>query len=581
MCVSDATRGETTHRPPHVHIVTCQNTRTTVTPQLKIDIAVLPAVESTKWICFMEVHETTRTVSFVGGISNTAFVKKSRIVGGARMIFRACLDTSAFFDSAELNREHFVPTVPSTNGSVSGNAESMLVDYDHPPALAALMAYVGANISLSELTRLRATQLQNISAFVEKNGDIASQVIASGDASAARMHELATITTFPTTRKDDAELQHAAHVVAHWIVRRAVLPLVSGHTHAWFLAQEARLVALHLRFAFPDSATDQKLEAFLRPCVEHFSLTRIAAGASYMIDSVAALCNGIPLHSARVSRVDGHAHLTLRQVARDLLPLYIDACTGAQVPAAVYMPDDITTAATDIVAERRAHTTSTDRGKYLPRRDVDQATLPNLAEPTGPPNLWPLCMQRIHRKLVETGHIYHGERYGYTSFLLDLGYTPPIVLEHIKSHYTTLSAGAFDKAHRNIVKRPDRPEMWTNGGAERKIPYGISCFRTTKSDNLPGDTRPDDHSVCVGCPYTRLPRNVLKSELEKSKTLSPTDIEDIAASAHTGNERQACAHHFSLLMGNSPPSSQFGPWVPIAPRAFASEAFARVRSVLL
>jgi len=287
-------------------------------------------------------------------------------------------------------------------------------------------------------------------------------------------------------------------------------------------------------------------------------------------------------------------------VADDLVPFFIQACIEGKVDHAregraaasasildeeeaccgnsdldLTAPDnddDVRAEAKSIIQDRIDEVSGALAGLHLPHANVDQRTLPHIENTSAVNALYPLCIQRLRRKLMVTNHLKFGERFEYTSFLLDIGYTKAIVNAHLEKHMTAVTS--LSSKYHNLATRQEIG-LWKDGF--RTIPYGMACNRKISGKDLPGDVAARDETMCIGCPYARLSGQTLRSELAAGGI---DDVEDIVVLARVdSNPRGACAQHFRTLF-NHLPNDRFshGAWRPRAPRAFFKEAISCIQS---
>jgi hypothetical protein len=589
----------------------------------------------------------------VGGIALERFREKSRLQNGTtRVINRVNCDPVGFYDTQELASGARFPAMPdafsaSTHSSVSDMASSnslsspppplppreeplplllRLLDYageSPPPGMDALIAMVAdsgvSTVRLDDLLHDRYHKMQSLASFKARHG-VFPEHIAAHKGAAVETFEAWSMGTVPSSSPEPLSPQthHAAHMVAHWIVRQHILGALpaGGAVWRWFAECEAHLVLLHTRFAIPATAPLDTLVAALAPVIAQFDLSAVrdsdvpehvraaAADASrvlspgapgnsawYSLNAVDALMLGVTTlrNGARRVYVDPATQqlmLSVTQIADDLLPLFVDACIRCSAGAAPPPHPDVAEAVAAILADRADHVAQQNTGAYLPRDNVDPRTLPHLENTSAPGAIYPLCMQRVHWKLTRgTGHLKDGERVAYAGFLLDLGYSPQAIEEHV--HQNALARGMSQTDVKSVyagMARRKEAGMWENGVRTR--PYGAGCQKKiTGGDGLPGDVDKANPDMCVACPYARLHATTLRAELlhKHGTGLTTSDIEDIVSVAiGDRNAQGACAAHFTKLYGAAPPpNSRMASWRPRAPRAFAQEALSRIREVVV
>lgn len=668
--------------PRHVHLILSHRT----TPQAPARIRFAhdqypPDNPAVTWIYVLEADAAHHTILCVGGISRQDFVKTvMSFAGKSHTISRARCTPMGFYNTTDFDRESSLPGVPgalssphtsamalSSSGAMTpplereGGAAAAaaaaavpttpwedryhpLLDYSGSLASSAVMTLCGRIaqlVPLQQLLRGRYTDMENMERFKRDMGGLSATHAGaySNACSAAQVHGASTIALIDCVGTDDAGLQHAAHLVSHWLVRRYILDMLpkDNSTWQWFARREAELVTLHTRFA-------GDLARSLEPVVLHFGLTPVGPGtvppeavraakatpaayasAWFTMDSVDALVAGIAAlgsgTGARQAYISPATHLVFmsaEQVADDLLPLFLTACirgevtspaksvaittttadegTAEQNDSVLLFDDDARPAdananvdddvllvaeATAILDERAAHVSGASQGFFLPQKDVDPKTLPHLDNASATRTMWPLCKQRLWNKLITTHRLEYGERLAYAAFLLDLGYSKDIIRAHMFRHFTKagITQQQFDAWFANCVVYSEK-NVWEDG--TRTIPYDISCNRRIAATDLPGDTdRADASNMCVACPYARLSGETLSRELTasipKTAGCAPRDIEDIVNTATVErNPAGACAKHFAMLYKRQPRQR----WRPMAPRAFTRYALEPMRDVV-
>ena len=626
--VGDATVGAVAVRPAHVHVVILSRAMASAPTRMSIPASAIPDMR--QWLFVVETADTQRGFVCAGGISAARLKQLALITDGVYQIQRCLLDPEGFYDTTELERETSLPGIPgslatshdsvmsmSSNGeggapaSAAEDASAPLRDYagvSAPAGMSRLCTYVGAHSSLPDLLAHRYDDHKNVARFVLANHGLTPARVAAHGGSANQTHEAAAIGLIDGVGDPrDPRMQHAAHMVSHWLVREHVLPRMepTQPSYRWFVEQECRLVVLHTRFAFPANNDAQALAAYLDPVVRHYALrhtptpppSHASSGSSvwFTLGAVDALLLNLPSlrHGARSTYIDPRTHemyFSAAQVADDLLPCYIAECVRGGIPSATppafslddqdtrdgTEPDtDLARVAERIVNDRTERATGNAEGMYLPHKDVDVSTLPHLNNPTFAPNLMPLCTQRLMRKLHDTGHLKFGERYALSNFLLDMGYDAAAITEHVRYHFIArggTTPDVFDSSYKSFTYRKEAG-LWEEG--VRTIPYDHTCARKIDGRDLQGDVAPTDPKMCIGCPWSRLRSDTLRAELRSSAVLESTDIEDMVGTATVGaNPSGACAAHFKALFGHVP---RYRGWHPRAPRAFTQEALAAIR----
>ena len=651
-----------TQVPKHVHLILCTRAPGREAPRLRFSKAQQPTRLETAvtWVYFLEASREDRRIHCVGGVSEATFKTRTLNVGGDTLsIPRAICSPLSFFVKADYDKETSLPGVPdslsaslatafsisssgtispppsaaaaaaaaaSASASAAAAAGHPLLDYaghqasDH---VLALRDIVAPKIPLPQLLRHRYDTMENVARFKKLMGVDISYVAAYGSVCTPLQVSGASTIGLIDELGGDGSLQHAGHLVSHWLVRRFILDKfpVDHSTWKWFAQRETELVTQHVRFA-------ADLDHLLVPVVDHFNLTRVQAhevpdGAHaaaselpapptswYSMDAIDALTlslQALCTHGASqvyICPTTHQAYLSSEQVADDLIPLFIDACIRGNVPAPdvpvggaggdvvligdgeetqtpspeMEMDGFIAAEAARILEDRAANAAGATSGLYLPRNDVDPKTLFHLDNGSAYRFMTPLCVQRRRNKMVRDNHLEYGERLAWAAHLLDLGYKREVILDNMFLHFAKkgISRQQFDASHANCVVYNEK-NKWEDG--VREIPYDISCRRRIEGTDLPGDSRTSPEDACVACPYARLSTDTLRRELQASippaaKKCSPGDIEDIVATAKTQQDPgAACAKHFAALYGGTP----YPTWRPSAPRGFTQPALESIR----
>ena len=631
--VSDFTHGQVAEVPPHVSIAVVRTMRPSMAPRVSVPLSSMDAAQY-RWMYVVEAIESQCTFCCVGGVGTDVAKSKAIAKQGQASIHRSALDSTGFYDASILERETSLPGVPSglssphdsvlslsTSGGMSAGESHPLHDYAGvipPVGMKVLQAHVRAHAQLKTLMWDRYQDQENVARFVRVH-NVTPAYAVTHQGAATQVHEASTIGTVEVVGfPENARLQHAAHMVAHWLFREHVFPeLEKGSAlYNWVVEQETRLVTLHARFAYAD---DESIVAFLAPILSHYNLQPVSASAAppelasledpavstshiwYTLSAVDALLLDLPIlqdgaHKVYVDPATHKMYLSVMHIADDLLPMYIESCIRGEVAFPRCTPSGEDTLlldaedardvqqttdeevlkgiATAIVAARTERMTGASADLHLPRKGVQQNSLFHLENVSAPRNLMPLCKQRLRRKLVEEGHLKFGERFTYASYLLDLGYAPERIVNHIKMHFTTTGGtpiDTFETKYSSLVTRKETG-LWVDDVRTRG--YDFSCGRLIEGKDLIGDVAPKDATMCIGCPFARLDSAAIRQELQKAGNIPTADIEDIVQTATVGsNPAGACAKHYLSLYKGAPHHS----WKPRAPRAFSQEAMTRVR----
>ena len=176
----------------------------------------------------------------------------------------------------------------------------------------------------------------------------------------------------------------------------------------------------------------------------------------------------------------------------------------------------------------------------------------------------PLCFYNLLGRLEEKKHLKIHERFAFSGFLFDCGYTPAYVRKFLKKNF--LQNGQpdplFEKKYASIVERKKK---------ENIVMFGYGCKSLIDNDMKIGRNS-ENHT---GCPFSVLDGEQLKALILKSgikETDSPEILEDILWTAkEDGNARGACAKYFKYQNG-SLPQNGFFEWRPIQPHYYFNEA---------
>ena len=619
--VSDLTAGACTDVPKHVYVlVIAVHARSPkMTHRVPDEIS-----DSTSWVFVVEVVDVDRLIICHGGMSASAF-RALRQMTGQRVLRLASLERTQLYVRADMEKESSIPSTPaayiSPQSSLSasfgmGEASaaaaatsdmSPLSDYENirPVVIRNATAHVTAHMPLGAILKRRFEQMKSVASYVRmNNGTSPHETAARGD-TPERMYEVTTIATIIEHGRPDAILVHAADVVAHWMIRLLVLPQADGFVRSWFIEQEARLVLLHLRLACTDESDAKEFASLLGPCAKHHDISYIG-GMDYSMSRIGTLRAGISMANTQVGD-HGKLVVQARHIANFLLPKYVAATVEAEglqatgdvqmiAPSsdslvfedtcdALYTQDsgagDMFTSADSslpaivlsIIEERQRDHESVQKDKYMPRKDVDQRTLPNIMGPDAEAvwkTIMPLCTYRQYAKLRDTGHLKHGEIFSLSWFLRDMNYSADAVNGFFK-HYMTTGNGRmtdreFMSQHRNIGRRTEKADDWEDG--VRKRPFTQGCAKQVSGDNLVSDIAPTDPTMCIGCPFKRLDDAHLRTALTNAGGVEVGDIEDIVSSRNGSGARVGCAAHFVARFGGTPTPG----WTPGGQRIFANRA---------
>ncbi len=210
--------------------------------------------------------------------------------------------------------------------------------------------------------------------------------------------------------------------------------------------------------------------------------------------------------------------------------------------------------------------------KDLPNVQLD---LPPIEECANQ-HLFPPCVFSYFLKLNESPfHLKHFERFHYSSFLLDAGWSKETGINHWAPNFLRDGNTTNSIFHTKYAIAFHRKEdgNWEDG--QRKMPYGMGCSRLISGKFT---TNPENQ---IGCPFKFLEKEHLKKLLLTIYSKNPNDenviqtekLDEILFIAkNTDIQQEACSKFFKLQYQSNHSSSYGSQWRPHSPQGYFKRA---------
>lgn len=535
-------------------------------PSFVIEIAVSRIDDNGTYLYFVEIDKLSKWYNLRGGLPSSLFLEKASREGEYYTLDTKFLRGLSTIEEEEKSNSNETPKPREFIRPYLYMAE---FDPDHSEL----------DISFDHIWDIVFARLDCLLNIAQLSDEIAKN--SNGDASMLERHESVSFSEIQTTYEDRLKtsiptnwtsadslrlIDKAAYIASlMYVVLQIVLKDPTSNVREWAIEQEVRWLMLKLKWSHPTeedvnilingfmSGSPAKLRSYHidignipNECVNLFRLfnPNLPDPSSWWCIPIFEFDPHI-YQSCKIHISHGHAYVCYQELKSNFFPYLFRKWLGE------FLFDNTST----MNAAMEIHKNYNDlsrlvqgflgRFKKFSKGGTNEsirtaAFLPDIEDlVSSKSSHLPLCQRLIMFKLTKPpNHIHHWDRWNYSDFYLDLGYSRDHVMNHFRKHFAIAQKDlhAFMKDQGIDLKR----EKDINQRRSNNKSMGLNCFVYQSQryiSNIPGQNT-------KGCPYASMSSSEIVDFL-------PANSEEILNAMDRKNYSLACTLEFTMNHGRT------------------------------